>query len=341
MAAASGLQQRIDQPADAGVSAPLVSVVMGVHNGALTVGETIESMLAQTVTDFEFIIVNDGSTDTTAEVLQRYAQQDSRLRIVDQVNRGLTAALQHGCALVRARYIARCDAGDWYAPQRLERQLSVLENHPDVVAVGGAGERVGPGGEYLFTDRRQASPAVITQLLKQANGAITHATAMFRTVVYQQVGGYRKEFQFAQDIDLWLRMVEHGLLAEVPEMICRIRIEPEGISLAKHKTQWRLAELAYQCAAQRRDGKDESRLLRQASDLRSAKPVNESTWHMVHSRLRRAKSVRFVANQLFQNRDARCRRYFLQSLRLNPTSLVSWSRWLVSWLICQRVSHGS
>jgi hypothetical protein len=164
---------------------------------------------------------------------------------------------------------------------------------------------------------------------------------MFKTAVYQQVGGYRKEFQFAQDIDLWLRMVEHGLLAEVPEMICRIRIEPEGISLAKQKTQWRLAEIAHQCAAQRRDGKDESTLLRQASDLRSSKPLKKSVWGMVQSRLTRAKSVRFVANQLFENRDARCRRYFLQSLRLNPASLMVWSRWLVSWLICKRAARGS
>ncbi|QDT60804.1 Putative glycosyltransferase EpsE [Stieleria bergensis] len=332
---ANGLQQRIDPPSDASIRVPTVSVVMGVHNGELTVAETIDSMLCQSLSAFEFIIVDDGSTDTTAERLQRYANQDSRIRLVHQENRGLTAALQRGCSLAQGKYIARCDAGDWYAPERLERQLAVLEDSPEIVAVGGGGQRVGPDGEYLFTDQRNAPPAVITQQLKQADAAITHAVAMYRTTVYQQVGGYRDEFTFAQDIDLWLRMVEHGLLAEIPEMICRIRIEPQGISLAKKVSQWRLAEIAYQCAALRAKGQDESTLLREAANLGIAKQPAQTVWGKIQTRLTKAKSVRFVGNQLFVNRDARCRHYYLQSLAINPTSPTVWSRWLASWLLCR------
>ena len=114
---------------------PLVSVVMSVYNDEERVGRSIDSILQQTFQDFEFIIINDGSTDGTVQVLDRYADQDSRIRVIHQENTGLTQALIRGCQQVQGQFIARQDSGDLSMPERLQAQSDFLTNHPDVSLV--------------------------------------------------------------------------------------------------------------------------------------------------------------------------------------------------------------
>src|ERR1700680_111125 len=113
-----------------------VSVVMSVFNGERFVSEAIESILHQTFHDFEFIIINDGSTDGTADILSRYQNSDPRVAVHDQQKKGLVQSLNTGCGLARGRYIARMDADDIAFPERLERQINYLEQNPDIALIG-------------------------------------------------------------------------------------------------------------------------------------------------------------------------------------------------------------
>jgi glycosyltransferase involved in cell wall biosynthesis len=191
---------------------PLVSVVMSVYNDEERVGRSIDSILQQTFQDFEFIIINDGSTDGTVQVLDRYADQDSRIRVIHQENTGLTQALIRGCQQVQGQFIARQDSGDLSMPERLQAQSDFLTNHPDVSLVACSTSFVDPEGNIIFLREQsgyELEQGLVLDIDKIQNPP-HHGSTMFLNSAYHQVGGYRSIFSVAQDMDLWLRLVEVG-----------------------------------------------------------------------------------------------------------------------------------
>src|SRR5918996_2481069 len=114
------------------ISTPKVSVVMPAYNAAVYLDEAVTSILNQTFREFEFIVINDGSTDDTVSILDKYEKSDSRIRVYHQENQGMIAALNRGCRLARGKYIARMDADDISLPRRFERQLEFMEGHPQI-----------------------------------------------------------------------------------------------------------------------------------------------------------------------------------------------------------------
>ena len=132
---------------------PLLTVVMAVYNGEHYLREAIESILNQTYPDFEFVIVNDGSTDGTKDLLDRYSRVDGRIRD-HRPHQGLIPSLNRGCSLVRSPYIARMNADDVAFIDRLERQLGFMKEHPGVAIVGGASERIDTNGNVTAVSRR-------------------------------------------------------------------------------------------------------------------------------------------------------------------------------------------
>ena len=129
---------------------PDVSVVMSVYNGASHLAATMDSILSQEGVELEFIVVNDGSTDKTGEILDDYARRDGRVRVIHQENTGLTRALIRGCAAATGEFIARQDAGDVSLAGRLARQLDVFRNNSNVVMTSCGTRFVGPDGEVLY-----------------------------------------------------------------------------------------------------------------------------------------------------------------------------------------------
>jgi glycosyltransferase involved in cell wall biosynthesis len=127
---------------------PLISVVMPVYNAAQYLREAIDSILNQTFRDFEFIIINDGSTDRSLEIIQSY--NDDRIRLINQKNTGLAKALNNGIAIAKSDFIARMDADDISIPERLTSQFSFLESNVDVVAVGSNAEVIDKEGNHVY-----------------------------------------------------------------------------------------------------------------------------------------------------------------------------------------------
>ena len=201
---------------------PQVSVVMSVYNGAGHLAETLDSVLSQQDCDFEFIVVDDGSSDNTATILDEYASRDTRLCVIHQENTGLTRALIRGCAEARGEFIARQDAGDISLPGRLKLQSDFLQKHPEAVMTGCAVQFTGPLHEPLYTASKpmlQLDAGFRILDIAHLSGPPHHGATMFRRDAYQKAGGYRAAFVVAQDIDLWLRLSEQGQclgMAEVP-----------------------------------------------------------------------------------------------------------------------------
>jgi glycosyltransferase involved in cell wall biosynthesis len=224
-------------------SAPLVSVLMSVYNGERYLREAVDSILAQTFGDFEFLIVDDGSTDGTAGILASCS--DSRIRLIrNETNLGLTRSLNRGLTLARGKYIARQDADDVALPERLAVQVDHLEAHPEVIALGGRLCFIDSDGARIGEEARVVDHEDIVAQLMQGIGAVPHPAVVMRTDAVRQVGGYREEFRAAQDVDLWLRLAECGQLANLEQVIAYYRVHEEQVSIARRRLQRDAAERA-------------------------------------------------------------------------------------------------
>lgn len=241
--------------------APKVSVVMSVYNAEKYLEEAIDSILNQTFSDFEFIIINDGSTDRTSEILKGYT--DPRLIIVNQANMGLTRSLNKAINMVRGEYIARMDSDDISLPERLQMQVAFLHGHPTVGLVGTRVIQIDENGEFIAEWSLLAESAYIKTALLIEN-QFCHGSVMFRRECIRKVGGYREEFKRAQDYDLWLRIAEYYEVANLIVPVYKLRITANSISFSHKLEQDRYAALARRCAERRKRGEEKSLVVEEA-----------------------------------------------------------------------------
>ncbi len=184
---------------------PKISVLMSVYNGERYLREAVDSILNQTLSDFEFIIINDGSADGTRDILESYG--DHRIRLFHQENIGLTRSLNKGISLARGEYIARMDADDVSLPERLESQMRIFDERPDLFLVGTATRVIGDAGERVWVP--DFSHSTLPALLLVGN-QFAHASALFRRGEVTAAGGYDEAFPCAEDYELSLRVAWQG-----------------------------------------------------------------------------------------------------------------------------------
>lgn len=305
---------------------PDISVVMSVYNGGSSLAETIDSILSQEKVSFEFIIVNDGSTDKTKEILELYARRDSRVKIIHQENQGLTRSLVTGCAAAKGKYIARQDAGDISLPNRLVKQLRFIEQFPNAAFASCGTRYVGPAGEYLFEVKRD--PTTATELLKTLRietiqGPSSHPSTMFSSRLYRSIGGYRSAFYFAQDLDLWIRLGERGSHVVMPDVLYQATFVVNSISGSFRDQQIATLRLILESARRRRDGLSDDDVLIEASAIKRNSSVSRRS-----RRVKRAKALYFVGACLRKNDDPRAASYFRRALLSYPLHFKSAVRFL-------------
>ena len=193
---------------------PTVSVVMPVHNGSSHLGEAIESILGQTFKDFELIIVNDGSTDSTPSILKAYAKADSRVVTLSEGRIGLVRALNLGIERSRGRYIARMDADDISAPSRISMQLACLKSQHDIAILGTGVHYMAENGQVMGQRRMVTDSMSIASSFFFGN-PIAHPTVMFdRARIREHELVYVEGFPQAEDLELWLRLTRSGYRAK-------------------------------------------------------------------------------------------------------------------------------
>ena len=214
----------------ASLKAPLISVCMPVYNAQRYLKEAVVSILDQTFRDFEFLIIDDGSSDRSLSILKRYAAQDARIRLSSKPNAGYAVRLNEMLYLARGDLIARMDADDVALPERFARQVEFLRCHPEVDVVGGAQEHIDSQGHLLFVQGEPEEHEELQELALTGVCPINHPSVMMRREAVLAVGGYRVEMMPAEDFDLWLRMGEHGRLANLTDVITRYRVHESSVS---------------------------------------------------------------------------------------------------------------
>jgi len=216
---------------------PKVTVLMSNHNGGAFLAPTVRSILNQTYRDFEFLILDDGSTDDSRDQLRRFAAEDPRVRLVEQDNVGLTPTLNRGLHLATGELVARMDSDDLAAPDRLAKQVAFMDAHPDVVLLGGAYDLIDEAGRRLHVMRPPTDDAALQEHCLSGRTPICHPLAMFRREAALGVGGYDESYKVAQDLDLWLRLGEMGKLACLPDVLLGYRMHAGSVSERKQQLQ--------------------------------------------------------------------------------------------------------
>ncbi len=212
---------------------PKVAVILPVYNGATTILEAVESILNQDFTDFECIIINDGSTDETLNLLKGI--HDKRVTILDQQHLGIAKALNAGLKATRSEFIVRMDADDWSYPNRLSCQLAYLKNNTTVDIVGChvefSGDIEAQQGYYLYCNwiNQLESPSQI-YLNRFVESPLAHPSVMIRRSVFDQYGFYN-EGNVPEDYELWLRLLHHGIrMSKVSQILLKWTDHQERLS---------------------------------------------------------------------------------------------------------------
>ena len=225
---------------------PLVSVAMVTRNVERFLPEAIESILNQTFTDLEFVIVDFGSTDASKSIISSYQLKDHRIKLHEIPSCTLSEARNVSCSLSTGRYIAIMDADDVALPHRLECQLEFLEKHPEVGVVGGDTEWIDRTGAVLRTQHHPRGDSEIRETLLSAS-PFCNPSVVVRREVFLATGGFRN-VPPAEDYDLWLRAAEHCKMANLPRILLRYRIHPHQES-QRNVRQMTLCALAARAAA--------------------------------------------------------------------------------------------
>ena len=224
---------------------------MPVRDGARWLGEAITSLLDQTLSDFELIIIDDGSADDTPQIIDAYSRRDPRINPIRQQRLGLVPALNRGLAKSRGQLIARLDADDHAHPLRLQRQSLYLESYPEVGLLGTWADKIDEYGSVSGSLKPPTRPEKLASLLARTNPFV-HSSIMLRKSALQTVGIYRSAFEGAEDYDLWIRMSEVTKVANLPECLLQYRIHPASVTHSTRVRQLFSARLAQRAAQARR-----------------------------------------------------------------------------------------
>jgi glycosyltransferase involved in cell wall biosynthesis len=230
---------------------PLVSVVMPVCNSERFLAESIDSILGQTFKDFEFVIVDFGSTDNSKSIVSKYATLDSRVKFHQVPPCTLPAARNAGCFLAQGRYIAIMDADDVALPDRLAWEVDYMEKHPHVALLGGAVEWINSMGQAFETARHPTADRELKSELV-THCVFWHPTILMRQEAFVSVGGYRTAFVCAHDYDLELRISENHQCANLEQVVLKYRFHPSQLTFDKHSQQT-LCKLAARASAAARN----------------------------------------------------------------------------------------
>ena len=221
-------------------TAPQLSVIMPVYNGERFLTEAIDSILAQTICDFEFIIVDDSSTDDSAAIIRDYGQRDGRIRFVQHaVNRGQAAALNTGIAAARADIIALMDCDDISQPRRLQAQVDFLTAHPDIGAVGAQLQEVDLDLKPLADSRFPQRHAEIVLGMYLSKTTLAGSVVAMRADALRAVGGYEEQARNANDKELFLRLAHQTRFANLPDCLYLYRQHGDNMTVVDSDKIWR------------------------------------------------------------------------------------------------------
>lgn len=208
---------------------PIASVLIPVFNGKKYLRPAIASVLQQTFTDFEVVLLDDGSSDGSREIMESFAREDSRCKVYSWPNKGIVATLNAGVELAVGKYIIRMDSDDICTPERFDKQVSFLDRNPECVAVGSRVLWIDPAGLPLRIAGEYLNHSDIDAENMRGGQVLHHPAVTIRTDALRRSGAYREGFRHAEDLDLFLRLAELGTVANLPDVLLFYRQHLDSI----------------------------------------------------------------------------------------------------------------
>ncbi len=221
------------------MSNPLVTIIVPIYNGSAYLAETLDSLLSQTFRDFELLAIDDGSTDGSSDVVRSF--KDERVRLIHKEHGGLCTALNLGIAEARAPYIARSDQDDISPPERLERQMQVMENRPEALGLFAYSTKFGSKHRWSNADKTVMAPGELKEYEPMKDGCLLCSTMFVRTDALRAIGGFRQEYYPSDDWDMECRLSQAGKILILREPLIAYRFQTGANTYQVFAQMWEKA----------------------------------------------------------------------------------------------------
>lgn len=298
-----------------------VTVLMPAYNTEAYIAEAIESVLQQTFTNFEFLIINDGSTDNTEQIIRSY--NDPRIVLVNQKNGGVSNALNTGLSQARGKYIARFDADDICYPDRLQEQFDFMEKNTDYILIGSDVNYMDKNGEFLFFYSNIAhTPEDIVEKIRVYCPFI-HSSVFYRTEVVKQLGGYDVRAHTFEDYYLWIKLIKAGKSCNFKKPAISVRLNPESVTVDERLRGKRFGFVKKEMLF----GPPEAMDLYEQELLAILKSQNFHAF-------KQYTYYTLIAKKFLWNNynPSKARKNAMTAIRLKPLSISNWGIWAMSFL---------
>ncbi len=299
---------------------PPVTVLMPVYNGAKYITEAIDSVLAQTFKDYEFLIVNDGSTDTTAEIISSF--NDGRIRLIHhRTNLGIAAALNTGLFHARGKYIARFDADDICLPERLAIQFNFLDAHQDYIVIGSDAEYIDESGAHLFSYTCMGHSDERIRKRMPLLCPFIHSSVMFKKYPVVLIGGYSLYAHNFEDYFLWTQLKDFGKFNNISQALIRVRFNPSSVTIDEKVRGRIFRKIKREIIRRGTITKEEGEILSGIIKSQDTKKIKESSYHSLCGK-----------KYLINNHDPRkARASLLKAIRILPLRIENYVLYFLSY----------
>ena len=313
---------------------PAITVLMPAYNAAKYIRTAIDSVLQQTWTDFELLIINDGSTDETEAIVRSY--EDQRIRLINQSNLGIAAALNMGLLNSRADLIARFDADDICASTRLQAQHQFLSTHADYLIVGTDADYVDMDGQYIFTYQMPAHSNEDIQQLYFSHCPFIHSAVMFRKKAVMQAGSYNINAYAFEDHLLWSVLIRQGKAGNIPQSLLSVRLNPDSISIDEKWRTKRFLEIKTIAIRNNHISEKEGQEILQILQEQNTDKIKHGSYYSLLGK-------KYLWNN---HQPAKARKNLAKAIKINPSRLDSYfimllsffSKSFVTWLYQKKLN---
>jgi len=300
---------------------------MPAYNAEKYIAEAIASVLDQTFTDLELLIINDGSTDTTEQLINSFT--DPRIRLINQTNQGVAAALNIGLLNAKADLVARFDADDICMPERLQLQYDFLKAHIGFVIVGSNADYIDRHDEYIFTGRMPAYSDEDIRRLILNQCPLIHSTIMFRKDAVLKAGSYNTHAHAFEDHLLWSRLLDYGKAYNLREVLVKVRLAPESVSIDEKWRTKRFREIKSGSIRKGHVTEQEGEELLNILKEQDNRKIKEGSYYSMLGKKylwdnHQPKKARINLKKAIRIHPGRLDSYAIMALSFLPKDLISW-----------------
>jgi glycosyltransferase involved in cell wall biosynthesis len=301
-------------------SKPTITVLMPVYNAETYISDAIASVLVQSFTDFELLIINDGSTDTSENMIRSFT--DERIVLINQTNQGVAAALNNGLKIARGEYIARFDADDICMPQRLQIQYNFLSTHPEYTIVGTDVDYLDMNDEFVFSYNALMYSNEQIQQQQFIICPFIHSSVLVRKKAIINAGGYNIHAHTFEDHLLWPKLLLQGKGCNLPEKLLKVRLNPGSITIDERWRSKRFHQIKNQAIQKgdisEKDGDELMAILKE----QDTQKIKEGSYYALLSK-------KYLWNN---HQPAKARLNIKKTLFLHPTDISSYGLWILSFM---------